>query len=118
MICTCIVCGEILLSHHVIAPKTEPERAIVFRDMCARIVAHINARHPEMAQVLMQLGYQHNCALVSKAATSSDQDFHAAQAKCIEAAGKTLTSPWEVAIHPPAQGEAHEPTGNSHRDPA
>lgn len=41
MICTCIVCGEILLSHHVMAPTTDPERAIMFRDLCARIVGHI-----------------------------------------------------------------------------
>lgn len=118
MICTCIVCGEILLSHHVMAPKTDPERAIVFCDMCARIVGHINARHPEMAQALMQLGFQHNCALVSKAATSTDEDFKTAQAMCIEAVSRTLTLPWEVAIQPPAQGEPREPAGNGHRNPS
>ena len=103
MICTCIVCGEILLSHHVIAPTTDPERAIMFRDLCARIVGHINARHPEMASALLQLGYQHNCALVSKAATSTDEDFKTAQAMCIEAVSRTLTSPWEVTVHAPAE---------------
>lgn len=118
MICTCIVCGEILLSHHVMAPTTDTERAIMFRDLCARIVGHINARHPEMASALMQLGYQHNCALVSKAATSTDEDFKTAQAMCIEAVSRTLTLPWEVAIQPPAQGEPREPAGNGHRNPS
>ena len=118
MICTCAVCGEILVSHHLAASTEDSGRAIAFRNMCAQIAAHINARHPELAQILMQLSCQHNCALVSKTATSTGEDFQTAQAKCIEAAVKTLTAPWEAAVRPPSQGDPHEPAGNGHRAPS
>lgn len=98
---TCPLCKELIT-----ARMLEPLNAATKRDFAVRVsqyqMAHVQQRHPEIFQRLMDLSGQYSLALFQKLFLTTDAALIALRDEILDCAEKTITGEWNYLAEPAA----------------